>query len=38
LETTIGISGGQMSDTGLQKLAYFLLLLLILYVGGSGGA
>lgn len=30
--------GGVVSDTGLQKLAFFLLLALILYVSVTGGA
>jgi len=27
-----------MSESGLQKVAFFLLIALILYVGASGGA
>jgi hypothetical protein len=27
-----------MTDGGLQKVAFFLLLALMIYVGGSGGA
>jgi len=30
--------GNSILDTGLQKLAYFLLIALILYVTVSGGA
>jgi hypothetical protein len=29
--------GGHMTATGLQKLAFFLLILLILYVSIAGG-
>lgn len=29
--------GGHMSETGLQKLAFVLLLILILYVSIAGG-
>ncbi len=32
------VKGGVMSDTGLQKLAFVLLLALILYVSITGGA
>lgn len=34
---TFQAMGGQMSDTGLQKLAFFLLILLILFVSIAGG-
>jgi hypothetical protein len=33
-----GRNGGRMSESGLQKVAFFLLIALILYVGASGGA
>jgi hypothetical protein len=29
--------GGSMSDTGLQKLAFFLLIALIMFVSATGG-
>lgn len=33
-----GVKGAALSDTGLQKLAFFLLVALILYVSVTGGA
>jgi hypothetical protein len=39
LETASGPRGnGKMTDGGLQKVAFFLLIALMIYVGGSGGA
>lgn len=35
---TVVAKGGPMSDTGLKKLAFFLLVALILYVAFVGGA
>ena len=32
------LGGSDLSDTGLQKLAFFLLVALILYVSITGGA
>lgn len=34
----IGAKGGHMSQTGLQKLAFFVLVALIFYVSFTGGS
>jgi hypothetical protein len=38
METNARQSEDWMTDTGLQKIAFFMLIALIIYVGGSGGA